>query len=129
MNTPRSLLAALLFSSFAMGLTACGGGGEEKPKADPAVVKAAKEVWDTRCTNCHGADGSGNGPGAAALNPKPRSFKDKKWQATTDDARIKQVIVEGGKAVGLNEAMAANPDLKDKPEVVDQLVAMIRGMK
>jgi mono/diheme cytochrome c family protein len=128
MITIRTLIAPLVLASAAMSLIACGG-GEEKPKADPATVKAAKEIWDTRCTSCHGANGGGDGPGAGALNPKPRSFKDKKWQAATDDAAIKKVIVEGGKAVGLSESMPGNPDLKDKGPVVDQLVAMIRGMK
>lgn len=116
----------ILMSLALVGLiTACDGGG----KADnAAAVAEAEKVWTERCVTCHGADGGGGGPGAAALEVKPRSFKDPAWQGSADDARIKKVIVEGGAAVGLNAAMSPNPDLKDKPAVQDALVKKIRGM-
>lgn len=117
-------LAIALFSLVGLS-TACGdkggGGGAE-------AVAEANKVWNERCVTCHGADGSGNGPGAAALAVKPRTFKDPTWQASVDDDRIRKVIVEGGASVGLNEAMAPNPDLKDKPAVVDELVKKIRKL-
>jgi mono/diheme cytochrome c family protein len=103
-------------------LTACG------PKSGDADAAAeANKIWTERCVTCHG-DGSGNGPGAAALAVKPRSFKDPAWQASVDNERIKKVIVEGGASVGLNEAMAPNPDLKDKTAVQDELVKKIRRL-
>jgi mono/diheme cytochrome c family protein len=116
-----------LFTSavLAVGIlsaTACDGG-----EADPSVAEADK-IFKERCVTCHGASGKGDGPGAAALNPKPRSFTDPGWQGSTDDARIKKVIVEGGASVGLSEAMAPNPDLADKPKVQDALVVKIRRM-
>lgn len=117
--------------SLALGLLAgaCGGGGEQKKKssADPAVVAEAKQIWDTRCATCHGPQGMGNGPNAAQLKTKPRTFKDADWQKATTDDRIKQVMVEGGASVGLSADMAANPDLKDKPAVVEELLAMVRS--
>ncbi|MCA9712523.1 MAG: hypothetical protein KDK70_42230, partial [Myxococcales bacterium] len=100
---------------------ACGG-GDDKDKADPAVVAEAQKVWKEKCITCHGNTGLGNGPGAAALNPKPRSFKDPVWQTQTDDERIKKVIVGGGVSVGLSEGMAPNPELADKPAVVAELL-------
>jgi cytochrome c553 len=106
--------------------TACGGKGADG--ADAQAVAEANKVWTERCVTCHGNDGGGTGPGAAALAVKPRSFKDPAWQGSVDDARIKKVMVEGGKAVGLNEAMAPNPDLADKPAVQDELVKKIRKM-
>lgn len=108
-------------------LTACGSSEPPKPKADPAVVAAAKEVWDTRCVSCHGPNGMGNGLNAKNLKTKPRTFRDHSWQKDTSDDRIRQVILEGGEAVGLSSDMAANPDLKDKPEVVNELLALVRG--
>jgi cytochrome c553 len=122
-------MSRLLVSSLALVglLSACGGGGD-KGGADAEAIAEANKVWTERCVTCHGDDGSGNGPGAAALAVKPRSFKDPAWQASVDDARIKKVMVEGGKSVGLNEAMAANPDLADKPAVQDQLVKKIRKL-
>jgi hypothetical protein len=38
------------------------------------------------------------------------------------------VILEGGQAVGSSPLMAANPDLRSKPEVVDALVRYIRDL-
>lgn len=119
------ILAVTLFAVAGL-TTACGGGGGSDANAE--AVAEANKVWTERCVTCHGNDGSGNGPGAAALAVKPRSFTDPKWQASVDDARIKKVIVEGGAANGLNEAMAPNPDLKDKPAVQDELVKKIRKM-
>ena len=103
----------------------------EAPIAAPTVVARrpdaeARHVFDTRCVVCHGTQGKGDGPGAAALNPKPRAFGDATWQKSVDDAHIAKTIVEGGQAVQLNPAMAANPDLKDKPEVVAELVKIVR---
>lgn len=117
-------LAVALFSLVGL-TTACGdkGGG-----GDAEAVAEANKVWNERCVTCHGNDGGGTGPGAAALAVKPRSFKDPAWQASVDDDRIRKVIVEGGAAVGLNEAMAPNPDLKDKQAVVDELVKKIRKL-
>lgn len=107
-------------------LSACGGG--DSSGADAEAIAEANKVWNERCVTCHAADGSGTGPGAAALAVKPRSFKDPTWQASVDDARIKKVIVEGGASVGLDAAMAPNPDLKDKPAVQDQLVKKVRKL-
>lgn len=110
-------------------LAACGGGDDGKSKADPAVVAEAQKVWKDKCVTCHGDRGLGDGPGAAALDPKPRTFKDPKWQMQTKDDRIAKVIVEGGAAVDLSANMAPNPELKDKPEVVAELVKIVRSFK
>jgi mono/diheme cytochrome c family protein len=120
----RTLIAS---SVLAAALSACGGGAPKKPSADPAVVAEAKQVWDTRCVTCHGPQGMGNGLNAKQLKTTPRSFRDGSWQSDTTDERIKQVIVQGGGAVGLSVEMAANPDLADKPAVVEELLAMVRS--
>jgi cytochrome c553 len=120
----RTLAIALI--SLAGLVTACGG--DKGGGGDAAAVAEASKVWNERCVTCHGNDGGGNGPGASALAVKPRSFKDPTWQASVDDARLQKVIVEGGASVGLNEAMAPNPDLKDKPAVVAELVKKVRSL-
>lgn len=68
----------------------------------------------------------GDGPGAAALQPKPRMFSDAAWQATTNDEHIAKTIVVGGPGVSLSPGMPANPDLANKPEVVQELVKIVR---
>ena len=123
----------LCISSLALlSLAACGGGSGASGgsgKLTAAQVDEVTKIWDARCSNCHGEKGLGDGPGAVALDPKPRSFADRKWQATTTDDRIRTVIVEGGYAVGLSQSMTANPDLKSRPEVVEGLVKKIRGFR
>lgn len=94
---------------------------------DPAVLAA--EIFTRRCTVCHGPSGKGDGPGAAALNPKPQAFSDAAWQARVSDEELRKVIVEGGPAVGRTAGMPPNPDLADKPEVVGELVRTIRKFK
>jgi cytochrome c553 len=64
------------------------------------------ERYTTLCSTCHGAQGHGDGPGSAALEPKPRNFTDKAWAAATSDERIATVIKNGGASVGLSPAMA-----------------------
>jgi mono/diheme cytochrome c family protein len=119
----------IVFLSTLTALLAACGGDDGKSKADPAVVAEAQQVWKDKCVTCHGDRGMGDGPGAAVLNPKPRTFKDPKWQMQTKDERIAKVIVEGGAAAGLSENMAPNPELKDKPEVVAELVKIVRSFK
>jgi len=51
----------------------------EAPAADTADfaggdATAGKEVYGLYCATCHGPSGTGDGPGAAALDPKPRDF-------------------------------------------------------
>lgn len=87
----------------------------------------SEEIWTKRCVVCHGKQGKGDGPGAAALNPKPQSLGDPAWQKAVTDAEIEKAIVGGGAAVGKSTAMPANPDLANKPEVVKGLVKKVRS--
>jgi mono/diheme cytochrome c family protein len=80
------------------------GAGGGAPAA--AAVVPGKQAYETYCVACHGADGKADGPGALAMNPKPRAFTDKAWQAKVDDAHIAKVIKEGGASVGLSATMA-----------------------
>jgi len=103
----------------------------EPAKAEPAAAEGpadeAKKAFETVCAACHGTSGKGDGPAAAQLNPKPRDYTDAEWQKSIKDEDIAKVIVEGGAAVGKSEAMPPNPQWKDKPEVVAELVKIIRG--
>jgi cytochrome c553 len=123
--------------AFAIVLAAGCGKKSESPTPDPgsagtaapsgpSPTQEARQVFDTICATCHGQDGTGNGPGAAALNPKPRNYTDKAWQASVTDDQIRTIILKGGAGVGKSPAMPAQVQLKDKPEVVDALVRIVR---
>ncbi len=124
------LIVAALFSS--LSLVACSkseskdGAKADAPGAAAVDMKAAKEMFDSRCAACHGTSGKGDGPGAAALNPKPRDYTDKAWQKTVTDDQLKKVIVYGGAAVGKSPIMPASPDLDAKPDVVAGMIKVIR---
>jgi len=138
MNTGFSLVG------LAAGLLVLGcnppKSGESKTREEPAPIQQtappkmspdveAKQTFAQRCVACHGDKGAGDGPGAAALDPKPRAFSDPEWQANATDEHIKTIIVSGGPAVNMSPLMPGNMDLKEKPEVVDELVKIIRGFK
>lgn len=112
---PLAALAALL---------ACG------PPPDlpgPAAAAAAADLWQTRCANCHGVTGRGDGPSGRALVQRPRDFHDAAWQTRVTDDHLRRTIIEGGHSVGLSPDMAANTDLAERPAVVDELVKIVRS--
>lgn len=134
----RSLLIAVLV------LSSCGknssppppssGSPNAQPESGPSRKRAAGDepsqalqMFATVCATCHGMDGTGKGPAAEALNPKPRNYTDTAWQASVTDDQIKEIILKGGQAVGKSPMMPAQPQLKDHPEVLDGLVSLIRG--
>ena len=101
----------------------------EPPPPPPDPAADARKLFSTKCIVCHGDHGAGDGPGAAALNPKPRAFSDPTWQASVTDEQIKKTIVEGGAAVGKSPAMSANPELADKPDELSALLKIVRDFK
>lgn len=107
------------------------GGGVAVATAQPVITDEAraeaKQLFASRCATCHGERGEGDGPGAANLDPKPRNYHDKAWQATVSDEEIEKTIVYGGAAVGKSPQMVPNPDLGSKPVIVAALREMVRN--
>ena len=95
-----------------------------KAPEDPAIAEA-RQLFKIRCASCHGMSGKGDGPAAAAINPKPRNYTSRKWQQSVTDAQIAEVIKKGGQAMGLNPMMPAQQDLNDKQ--LAGLVKLIRS--
>lgn len=137
----RGWFVALVCSSL---LVACGknekppkplegpGSQEVGPKpSQPArpsgMPSEAQVLFANVCAQCHGTDGTGNGPASEALNPKPRNYTDPAWQASVTDDEIKKIIVGGGQAVGKSGMMPPNPNLGNREDVLNELVQIIRG--
>lgn len=95
--------------------------------AERAAANEARGIFNSLCSTCHGQDGKGDGPASVNLNPKPRNYTDKAWQASITDAQIGETIVKGGAAMGKSPLMPAQPQLADKPEVVAELVKIVRS--
>ncbi|MFQ5894445.1 MAG: ethylbenzene dehydrogenase-related protein [Nitrospinota bacterium] len=73
------LLGAFLALGPAPALALPPGYGDaelqaRKPKATPELVAKGKEVYEKRCSFCHGEKGDGEGPVADYLHPRPRDF-------------------------------------------------------
>ncbi len=56
----------------------------KNPVTKAAGMKDGKVPYDANCAVCHGPAGKGDGPGAAALNPKPKNLSEKVIQAQSD---------------------------------------------
>jgi mono/diheme cytochrome c family protein len=102
--------------------------GQNGGSTSPAARAEAQQIFEERCAACHGTEGRGDGPGAAALKPRPINFHNANWQKSVSDEQLAKAIVQGGAAVGLSNQMAPNPDLDDEPEVVRALVAHVREL-
>jgi mono/diheme cytochrome c family protein len=52
-------------------------------------------LYESKCQICHGANGRGDGPAAAALNPKPRDFTNPAFWQNNADEKIKRTVTTG----------------------------------
>jgi mono/diheme cytochrome c family protein len=116
------IAAALIVGVAGLGaLSGCGGGGGSSettthsetpaetpaPAADTSTTGAAggaagevslavgERIVKERCVLCHGESGKGDGPGGAALNPKPRNWTDHGYMGSQTDEQLYQVIYNG----------------------------------
>ncbi|RDH87026.1 MAG: hypothetical protein DIZ78_05905 [endosymbiont of Escarpia spicata] len=101
--------------------------------ADAATGKA---VYDGKgaCGACHGPAGKGDGPAAAAMNPKPRSFSEGIFNYDTDgdgatgtDIDLFNIIKSGSAAYGGAPTMPGRADIPETE--IQALVAYIRTLK
>jgi mono/diheme cytochrome c family protein len=89
----------------------------EKPQTSPFKTPAKPEtrltqaerngqaIYSYYCIVCHGETGKGDGFNSYNLSVHPRDFSDHARMKTLSDDRIKQVILNGGRSVGLSPLM------------------------
>ncbi|GAB4455688.1 MAG: hypothetical protein Kow0070_04430 [Anaerolineales bacterium] len=126
----------------AFSLAACGGGkedaaapraigtleavpaeyaGKTNPLGGDASAEGAK-IFKTNCETCHGAQGHGDGPIAASLDPKPQNLAG--LQAVADDDYLFWRISEGKPGTSM-------PPWKNilSEEQIWQVAAFLRTLK
>jgi len=106
------LLAAMLTGSSALLF----GSGSKVAQASP-IDKASFDLFKSKCSMCHGADGKG----FSAL--KTPDFTDPKWQASKTDKEILETIKNGKK----DTLMKGWAD-KLKPAEIEALAKFVRSL-
>jgi len=86
------------------------------------------------CGTCHGATGVGDGPAAAAMNPKPRSFAVGDFAYDTDgdgkkgsDTDLLNIITNGSAKYGGSPTMPGHAHIPEAD--VQAIIAFIRTLK
>jgi caa(3)-type oxidase subunit IV len=96
---------------------------EGVPEVVASDFEAAGAYRDI-CAACHGAEGNGAGPVAAAMNPSPANFTDPEFWAERNNELVFNAIRNGAASVGGSPSMAAwNTTYTD--DQINQLVEYI----
>ncbi len=75
-----------------IGLLIIIGGAAMLTWAGLAGADSGQDLFNDKCALCHGNDGKGNGPGAAAFNPGPADFTAPQfWQGDVKNKIINTV--------------------------------------
>jgi mono/diheme cytochrome c family protein len=90
-------------------------------------VAAGRALYQQYCSMCHGPKGKGNGPAAAAMNPKPRDHTDGPYMNALSDAHLTKVISEGGAVVQLSPLMPAWKETLSSQQIAD-IIAYLRTL-
>ena len=147
--------AAALSLAFALSFWGCGDSGERPqpaptPSEAPATMQPAPApasavpstpsappvpgdasrgaaAYASYCASCHGLRGDGDGPVAAALDPRPAKHSDGAYMNSLSDEHLFRIIKEGGPAAGKSPLMAAWGGSLSDAQIRDA-VAYIRSL-
>ena len=106
------LVAVLLLPALVLG------------QGDPAK---GKDLYTKHCGGCHGPGGKGDGPAAAAINPKPSDLTDKAYMAGLKDQYLFDLIQKGGAAVGKSPLIPPFGSKLKEREIRD-VIAYVRSL-
>lgn len=139
----RNVTRVLVISIGILLLAACGGGSEQPADAAPsnaaaiaaesqtasvdpaAQIAHGKQIFQSTCAACHGETGKGDGPGSAALDPKPRDFSNDEYMSGLTDTEIRNTIKYGGAIKGMPQ-MPSHPQFSE--EDLNAVVAYVRTL-
>jgi len=110
LSRPLSVVAVIV-ALFTLGNALVAGCGkkEEQPAGGTsttqpettataptaAAVDEGAKIYAEKCSVCHGPNGKGDGPGGAALNPKPRDHTNGAYMNSRTDDQLLEVIRNG----------------------------------
>ena len=82
------------------------------PAATATVEMDGAKIYAEKCTVCHGPGGKGDGPGGAALNPKPRDHTDGAYMNARTDEQLLEVIHNGKGAMPAWKGILTDDQIK-----------------
>lgn len=94
---------------------------------DPAAIASGNEAYVALCSQCHGEDGSGKGPDASGLNPRPADFTDQEQMQAHTDGYLFWRISDGGDFDPYNSLMTAWGTLLSEQEIWE-LISYLRTL-
>ena len=89
--------------------------------------RTGQRLFEKYCVVCHGQEGQGDGFNAYNLDPHPRNLADTTYMNTLSDARLSEMITEGGRGTGKSVLMPAYGSTLTASEIED-LVNYIRSL-
>lgn len=102
-------------------------GGIQVASSDPSSVPVqgddGADIFKRQCTACHGEKGEGNGPAAAALNPRPPDLTDTEVMGALTDEELRAVIEQGVGSMPGFESILEPDELEAVLEYVRSLSA------
>lgn len=96
----------ILFLSLAVSQSAQAAA----PQQTAEHLELGKKAFDTNCVVCHGDKGTGDGPAAMGLTPKPRNFVSEKFKNGDSAEAIFGTITNGSPGT----SMPGFPQLDEK---------------
>jgi mono/diheme cytochrome c family protein len=113
-------------TSTVLGLALFATAGSAQVVLAAGNVDAGKQVYQMRCSPCHGPDGKAETPTAKALTPKPRDHTDGAYMNQLSNDQLTKVIKNGGASIGKAPIMPPHPDLNDQQ--VQDIIAFVRTL-
>jgi mono/diheme cytochrome c family protein len=114
-------------ATAAAAAPAPAAGGAPAPAGGKADASRGAPLYATNCASCHGPKGDGDGPVAAALNPKPAKHSDGAYMNPLTNEHLFKTIKDGGAAVGKSPMMAPWGGVLTDDQIWD-VVAFVRSL-
>jgi mono/diheme cytochrome c family protein len=80
----KKIILSMGISLFVLATVASARGADE-----------GKRLYEQKCRLCHGVNGNGDGPAAAAFSPPPADFATSSFWKDYDQKSIAEIIQEG----------------------------------
>jgi hypothetical protein len=112
-HVPGALVLTLSLVAYSVAVAADGTSGENG--SAPRALEG-KEIYETRCTACHGVDGRGI-PGRQLLKIDMPDFTDCSFISREPDSDFAAVIHGGGPARGFSALMPAHGEAPSQADI------------